>query len=269
MLLVSRVGTLQVSGVVRHSSPPRRPVRDARVLHFDGPTVCRTVARHGPGGVTILALERFFSAADHSAIEAAVREVEAQSASEIVPYAVERSDSYTRALWTAATLGALAAAMVAAFVRWSGEIWGGPVALWIALPPAAGGALAWLATLAMPALRRSLVPPDVLAERVRQRAMEAFVNEEVFRTRDRTGILIFVSLFERRVVVLADRGLDGRVTPQEWEDIVAGIVAGMRRRQPGPALAEGIRRCARLAGRLPPRPDDRDELPGQLRLGHE
>ena len=50
---------------------------------------------------------------------------------------------------------------------------------------------------------------------------------------------------------------------------MAGIAAGMRRGQPGPALADGIRRCATLAGRLPPRPDDRDELPGQLRLGRE
>jgi putative membrane protein len=214
-------------------------------------------------------LERFFSPADHAAIEAAVREVEARSAGEIVPYAVERSDRYTRALWSAATLGALTAALAAALVWWAGDVWGGPVALWIALPPATGAALGWLATLAFPALRRALASADVLAERVHQRATQAFVEEEVFRTRDRTGILIFVSLFERRVVVLADRGLDGRVAPREWEDVVAGIVAGIRRGTPGPALAEGIRRCASLAAQLPPRPDDRDELPGQLRLGRE
>ena len=119
------------------------------------------------------------------------------------------------------------------------------------------------------ALRRLLVPDDLLATRVRQRAAQAFLDEGVVRTRDRTGILIFVSLFERHVVVRADRGLDGLVTPGEWEEIVTGIAAGMRRGQPGPALAEGIRRCASLARRLPPRPDDRDELSGQLRLGRE
>lgn len=113
------------------------------------------------------------------------------------------------------------------------------------------------------------MPSDVLTERVRQRATQAFVEEEVFRTRARSGILIFLSLFERRVVVLADRGLERHVTPGEWEEVVAGIAAGMRRGQPGPALAEGIRRCASLAARLPPRPDNRDELPDQLRLGRE
>jgi len=219
--------------------------------------------------VTPASLDRFFSPADRAAIETAVRELETRSAAEIVPYAVERSDHYARALWTAGTLGALAGALAAALIRWAGDFWGGPVALWIALPPATGAALGWLATLVFPALRRLLVPREVLAERVRQRATEAFVSEEVFRTRDRTGILIFVSLFERRVIVRADRGLDGVVTPREWEEVVAGIVAGMRRGQPGPGLADGIRRCATLAGRFPPRPDDRDELSGQLRLGRE
>lgn len=216
-----------------------------------------------------MSLERFFSPADHRAIEAAVREAEARSAGEIVPYTVERSDRYLRALWCAATLGALSASLLAALVRWAGEVWAGPVALWIALPPAAGAALGWLAALVVPAFRRALVPAEVMAARVHQRATQAFVEEEVFRTRDRTGILIFVSLFEHRVAVLADRGLDGRVTPREWEEVVQAIVAGMRRGEPGPALAEGIRRCASLAAQAPPRPDDRDELPGQLRLGRE
>lgn len=215
-----------------------------------------------------MSLDRFFSAADHRAIEAAVREAEARSAGEIVPYAVERSDRYHRALWCAATLGALSASLVAALIRWAGEAWG-PVALWIALPPAAGAALGGLAAFLVPALRRALVPAEVLAARVHERATRAFLEEEVFRTRDRTGILIFVSLFEHRVVVLADRGLDGRVTPGQWEEVVLGIAAGMRRGEPGPALAEGIRRCAGLAAQAPPRPDDRDELPGQLRLGRE
>jgi putative membrane protein len=216
-----------------------------------------------------VSLERFFSPTDHAAIEAAVREAEGRSAGEIVPYALERSDRYVRALWTAATLGALGASLAAALLPWASDAWDGPAALWIALPPAAGAALGWLAALTVPALRRALVPPEVMAERVHQRATQAFLEEEVFRTRDRTGILIFLSLFEHRVVVLADRGLDGRVAPREWEEIVAGISAGIRRGEPGVALAEGIRRCAGLAARMPPRPDDRDELTGQLRLGRE
>jgi putative membrane protein len=215
-----------------------------------------------------MSLDRLFSAADHRAIEAAVREAEARSAGEIVPYAVERSDRYHRALWCAATLGALSVSLAAAVVRSAVEVWG-PVAFWIAFPPATGAALGGLAAFLIPWLRRALVPAEVLEARVHERATRAFLEEEVFRTRDRTGILIFLSLFEHRVVILADRGLDGRVTPGQWEEVVLSIASGMRRGQPGPALAEGIRRCASLTAQAPPRPDDRDELPGQLRLGRE
>lgn len=254
---------------VGHSSPPWRAAGGAHARLRRPDSVRDRRPARGSRRRDALPLERFFSPADLAAIEAAVREAEARSAGEIVPYAVERSDRYARVFWTASTLGALAGGMVAALVRWAWDLWAGPVALWIALPPATGAALGWLATLASPALRRLLLPPDAMAERVRQRAFQAFVEEGVFRTQDRSGILIFVSLFERRVVVHADRGLDGLVTPAEWEEVVSAIAASMRHGRPGPALADGIRRCAGLASRLPPRPDDRDELPGQLRLGRE
>ena len=106
-----------------------------RVLHFVADSVRVAVRLPGSGGATALPLERFFSQADNAAIEAAVRDVESRSAGEIVPYAVERSDLYTRAVWTAATLGGLAGALGAAILRWAGDFWGGHVALWIALPP--------------------------------------------------------------------------------------------------------------------------------------
>jgi putative membrane protein len=215
-----------------------------------------------------MAVSDFFSPADHAAIEAAVRDVERRTAGEVVPYAVERSDPYTRGLWIAATLGSLLAALVAVPVHHRVAGWGNALDLWIALPPLVGAAAGWVIALAVPALRRLLVAADVLEERVHQRARAAFLEEEVFRTRDRTGVLIFVSLFERRVVVLADRGIAARVPNVEWDGVAAAIVAGMRRGEPGRALAEGIGRCgAILAAHVPPRADDRDELPGRLRFG--
>ena len=188
-----------------------------------------------------MALERFFSPADHRAIEAAVREVEARSAGEIVPYAVERSDRYLRALWSAATLGALAASLA-----------GRPRPVderGVGRPGGASGsrcrrprARPWAGSRrsSVPDLRRALVPAEALAEPgSSQRATQAFVEEEVFRTRDRTGILIFLSLFEHRVVVLADRGLDGRVTPREWEEVVAGNRGGHAARPARPGARRG------------------------------
>ena len=85
-------------------------------------------------------------------------------------------------------------------------------------------------------------------------------------TRERTGILIFVSLLEHRVVVLADRGIHARVAEGTWDGVVARIVTGIRAGRAEEGLADGIRACGEiLAGRLPGRPDDRNELPNAPR----
>lgn len=215
-------------------------------------------------------LEGFFSAADREAVEAAVHDVERTTAGEIVPYAVGRSDVYASAGWKAALAGAVLFAVVAAIVYEVGRFWGALLPLWIALPPAAGGALGFLAAALIPPLRRWVLPPELMELRVRQRALAAFVEQEVFRTRDRTGILLFVSLFEHRVLVLGDAGINARVEPREWEEIVAGIAAGIREGRPGAALAEGIRRCAALLStRVERSPQDVDELANRLRTARE
>ena len=102
---------------------------------------------------------------------------------------------------------------------------------------------------------------------VRRRAEAAFLHEEVFRTRDRTGILILVSLLERRVAVLGDAGINAAVEQKEWDSIVAGIVAGIRAGTPARALAEGIGACGHLLERrgVAVRHDDTDELRDDLR----
>lgn len=214
--------------------------------------------------------EAFFSPEDEAAIEAAVREAEAATAGEIVPYAVGRSDVYASAVWKAAVVGAVLLSTAAAVVYEAGRFWGALLPLWIALPPGAGAALGFLAATVFPPLRRWLTPPEVIELRVRQRALAAFVSEEVFRTRDRTGILIFVSLFERRVVVLGDAGINASVAPAQWTEVVDGIAAGIRAGRPGGALAEGIRRCAELlAARVERKVDDTDELGNRLRTAEE
>ena len=192
-------------------------------------------------------LDAAFSPDDLAAIEAAVREVESRSPGEIVPYATDRSDAYPEAAWTTATMGALLGGLAAAVAHGAfGAVLETPV-VWLAGPPIAGAALGYLLGAIWPALRIRLVHADVVDHRVRQRAFTAFVEQEVFRTAARTGILLFLSLLERRVIVLADTGINARV-PQaaRWDAITTGIVAGMRQGRPGPALAEAIRRCGDL-----------------------
>jgi len=207
-----------------------------------------------------------FSEAGLAAVRGAVRAAEKGTSGEIVPFVVERSDDYAGAVWKGAALGALAAALAAwAIHRWA-DFWGASRFLWMVMPPAAGAALGYLAAHLGP-LRRLLAGPHSLERRVEQRAAAAFLEQEVFRTRDRTGILLFLSLFERRVVVLGDSGIHARVGPGEWDGVVHHVVSGLKSGDPEAALVAAIRECGEILARhgLPPRPDDADELPNDLR----
>jgi len=215
--------------------------------------------------------DRLFTQADLDAIQTAVREAEERTSGEIVPYAVDRSDEYATAAWKGAALGALLGPMVAlAIHRWS-DLWGIPLAVWMAVPAPLGGALGYLLADLLRPVKRWMVGAAVLDVRTRRRAAVAFLDQEVFNTRDRTGILLFLSLFERRVVLLADAGIHQKVKEGEWEAITSRLAAGIRQARPGPALVEAIRACGELLERhqVERRPDDRDELANELRRSKE
>jgi putative membrane protein len=214
--------------------------------------------------------DRFFSQADLDAIQAAVREAEGRTSGEIVPYVVERSDEYPTTAWKGAALGALLGPMVAlAIHRWT-DVWGWPLGLWIALPAPLGGAIGYLLAL-IDSVRRWMAGEHTLDARARRRAAVAFLDQEVFRTRDRTGILLFVSLFERRVVLLADSGIHQKVEEGAWEAITSKLAQGIRGGRPAPALIEAVRGCGELLERhgVERRAEDTDELSNELRRERE
>lgn len=207
--------------------------------------------------------------ADLEAIRAAVAEAEQKTSGEIVPYFVEESDGYPAALWKGTALGAFAGALVAEAIYFLGDFWGGLIPLWIALPAAAGGAVGFLLAAYVPAVKRWMAGDGLLDLRTRQRAEMAFLEQEVFRTRDRTGILLFLSLFEHRVIVIGDSGINQKVEQGQWEGIVQAVAAGIRAGRAGEALASGIRQCGELLERhgVAIQTDDRDELSNELRRG--
>jgi putative membrane protein len=215
------------------------------------------------------AVQRFFRENDLEAIRAAVAEAEGRTSGEIVPYVVEASDVYSGAVWKGTAFGAIAGPLVAEALYLLGNFWGGAMPLWIALPAAAGGAAGFLLTSLVPAVKRWLAGDEFLDVRTLERASQAFLEQEVFRTRERTGILLFLSLFEHRVVVLGDAGINQKVEKQQWDGIVQTVVTGIRAGRPGEALAVAIRQCGELleSHGVARQADDRNELPDELRRG--
>jgi putative membrane protein len=213
--------------------------------------------------------DQLFTEADREAIQVAVREAEARTSGEIVPYVVDESDEYPTAVWKGAALGALLGPLVALAIYEWGGYWNLHVPLWIAVPAPAGGALGYLLTWWLPALRRWMAGDEVLEVRSLRRAEAAFLEQEVFRTRDRTGILLFLSLFEHRAIILGDAGIHQKVEQAQWDEIVRNLAAGVRTGRPGAAMVEAIRACGELLERhgVDRRSDDQDELSNELRRG--
>jgi putative membrane protein len=197
-----------------------------------------------------MSFEDRFPPSEREALRLAVADLERRTAAEIVPFVVARSDRYANADWKGATLGALAGALVAVALHRALGLWGLDPALWIALPPAAGAALGWLASR-LPFFTRALVGKERIDEQVRRRAESAFLAEDLAATASRQGLLLFVSLFERRVLVLPDLGLRGRIPAAAWDGVAAGIAGRLKSHGPAAALAAGVgevREVLRAAG---------------------
>jgi putative membrane protein len=186
-----------------------------------------------------MSFEDRFLPAEREALRLAVADLERRTTAEIVPFVVARSDRYANADWKGAALGALSAGLVAAALHRGLGLWGLDPVLWIALPPAVGAALGWLAAR-LPILARALVGKERIDEQVRRRAESAFLAENLAATASREGLLLFVSLFERRVLVLPDVGLRERIPPAAWEGVAAGIAGRLKCQGPAAALAAGV-----------------------------
>ncbi len=209
-----------------------------------------------------------FSDADLERIGEAARKAELRTSGEVVAYLVSRVDDYHGAAWKGAALGALAAAALGGFGHWLGGFWGGTVVLWMTLPAFAGAAAGYLSATFSPAVKRRLIPVEAVERRVRLRAESAFLDEEVFDTRERTGILIFLALFEHRALILADSGINQKVEKDQWQQLVTSLVDGIRADRTVDALIDTIGRCGDLLEEhgVARRADDTNELANAPRL---
>ena len=122
------------------------------------------------------------------------------------------------------------------------------------------GALAY-ALAQIPVIDRLIVGRRTMAEAVRHRAMRHFIESATYDTMDRTGVLLFISVLERRVELIADKGINDKVESKAWEKIVTALVGGIKKRQTSAAIEEAIGSLgAILAEHVPPRPDDVNEI---------
>jgi putative membrane protein len=205
----------------------------------------------------------FLSDAEADAIDAQIGRLESRTGVQVVTAVVGKSDTYAELPWTAFAFGAALAGFALVLVDTARPQWAASntalVHTMTILGAAAASAL--LAIFVSPFARLFLRPARRDLE-VRQYAQSLFLTRELFLTRGRTGVLILVSLFERRIEILPDTGLHARVSEADWKSVVARMTPRLREAHPFDALQEGL---AALAGLLASRgfkpADGSNELP--------
>ena len=180
-------------------------------------------------------------------IKAAVKNAEEKISGEIVPVFVERSGDYTIALYKGSLIGAsltfISMVVLDRFVIKDAvnTLFYDP--LFILLLVILGGVLGAVIPYFSDAVKRLLVARAYQDHVTKQCAENAFLDEEVFNTRQRTGIMIFVSFFEHEVIVMADKGISKIVDQKEWDKIVQDIITDIKGGNVIEALEKGIKRC--------------------------
>jgi putative membrane protein len=218
-------------------------------------------APRGIGDFMQTAAEKFLTPAEREKVTEAVHKAECLTSGEIVPMVISSSYHYPMAavkggVCLAFLLSLLLMTPLSAFF-WldSRDMWLF-LALFVPLYLAAHQAV-----MRVPWLKRLFVSRVQIEEEVREAAMTAFYAEKLYKTKEENGILLFISVFERKVWILADAGINAKIDQGRWQGLVELITTGVQDGRQCEALCEAIRQVGDiLKEHFPIQPDDSDEL---------
>jgi len=191
----------------------------------------------------------------------AVEQAETNSAAELVVAVHPQSGRYGDADYLAGGLVALAALVFIVFNPWTWHpAYLLPVEMIVLF------AIGALGCSVAPPLRRLLTTKKRRQRQLREAAATLFVEEGVANTRARTGVLVYLSLFERQVEVIADVGITGGVKPDVWSKCLFELRKIGSADDTAQALLDGIRKLGDVLSQyLPAGEDNPDELPNRPR----
>ena len=119
----------------------------------------------------------------------------------------------------------------------------------------------------VPGVDNLIVPGRIIKNHVKQRAITHFVEAGLTNTKDRTGILIFISYREKRIELLADTGINELIPKEKWNDIVENLVKDIRNKKTGEGIIKAIDECGKLLSKhFPIKPDDTNELSNDINI---
>jgi putative membrane protein len=199
--------------------------------------------------------ERFFTAEEKERLKAVTQEVESKTIGEIVVMVVDHSDHYIEAEVIGSVLFASLLSLVLTVLFFHSSIWSYTPLTFIFFFPC------WFLFIKVEALKRLFIGIRRKEEAVRLRAERAFFERGLYRTKKNTGVLFFLSLLERKVWVLADKGIHEKMDQGTLNRFANEVSRGVREGRACDALSQAIQEIGVLLSRhFPITADDTDEL---------
>ena len=198
---------------------------------------------------------KFLTASEKEKIINAVKNVEKITSGEIVPMVVSSSYHYPVSDIIGSFIISMIISLGTVFILQNQYLW-----LFLAVFMVSFVVFHEIIKAALP-LKRLFISEKEITEEVEESAVTSFFNKGLSNTRDKTGVLIYISIFERKVWVLADSGINKKVPEDTWKKIVDIIVEGIRNKQQGEAIVKAITMVGDiLKSHFPVREHDVDEL---------
>ena len=197
-------------------------------------------------------INKYLSEKEIDQISMVVQEVEEHTDGEIVPVIVKSSSSVGHVPMTLTLL--LLLVLVIAELPFADLLWVTPwVYVWPFLVLAVYYASFGLAKL--PFIQKIFVPERDEVDQVHQRAHLEFYLNKINRTQHGTGILIFVSVMERKAVILADEAINGKLPPETWNKVLGQLGEQLNKGQWAAGFTEAIKSCGKHLGEHFPHTD--------------
>ena len=191
-------------------------------------------------------------------IEKAVQEAESKTIGEIVPMVLKASNAYPAVSWRFAFVFSvfLSGATYLLYPYFDTLIYFLFQLVFLLLG---------LGLIQIPGLKRHFLSQPEIEEETYQRAIQAFYENNLHTTHNRTGILIFVSLLEHKIHILADSGIHQKVEKDTWQIIVKQLSTEIRKNNLKEGLREAILKCGdMLSHHFPKTPSNPNELSNKL-----
>ena len=210
-------------------------------------------------------MKHFLSESDRSYLEQKIKETEERTDLQIVLATTGRSDSYPEIPWKAFAAGVSTASLLVFAGHVINPVWFTVTSLLVSIVAIlAIGSLSAILPIFWPAFARVFLSGIRCELEIRQYASSLFLERELFGTEKRSGILILISQFEKKIMILPDKGLETRLSKEATKNIIARMSDHMHKMKVREAFEAGLDELVNIISENAEITSSKNELPDEI-----